>query len=193
MKKFYIISNNFRNDVVQLKSNKLYSEIEPYLNQYSTEKLPNDVVFSIAKGKKWADLLYYHEAASIIFLSQKVIDVLSAIINMKDMCYPIKIDTENTSSYYVLYNKAAYEFINPNYMLDDFDEPPYIYIPDEEYETPRLFTHVKGIFNIVDEEIMQALRKHKVTNIYFREIYSLDSNEYQELLYQHSQHKAFLP
>lgn len=193
MKRFYIISNDFRNNVVQLTSNKLYSDIEPYLDQYSTEKLPNEVSFSVAKGKKWADLVYYYEAASIVFFSKKVIEILSTIIDMKNLCYPIKIEAENAPQYFVIYNKVAYKLINPDYMLDDFGEPPYLYIPQEESEHLKLFTHIKGICNIVNADIMQEMKKSKVTNIRFREIYALDSNEYEELICRHNQQKPFLP
>ena len=114
MRKFYIISNDFRNSVIQLTSNKLYSEIEPYLDQYSTKKLPTDATFSVVKGKKWADLLYYYEAASIVFFSKKVIDILSAVIDMEGLCYPIKIEAENAPQYFFIYNKVAYKLVNPN-------------------------------------------------------------------------------
>ena len=193
MKKFYIISNDFRNSVIQLTSNKSYAEIEPYLDQYSTEKLPNDVTFSVVKGKKWADLLYYHEAASIVFFSKKVINILSTIIDMKDLCYPIKIEAENVPQYYFIYNKVAYKLVNPDYLLNDFGEPPYLYIPQEELEKHKLFTHINGICNIVDEDIMQEMKKSKVTNIRFREIYVIDTGEYEELIRQHNQQKPFLP
>lgn len=193
MRKFYIISNDFRNSVVQLTSNKLYSEIEPYLDQYSTEKLPADATFSVVKGKKWADLLYYYEAASIVFFSKKVIDILSAVIDMDGLCYPIKIEVENAPQYFFIYNKVAYKLANPNYMLDDFGEPPYIYIPQEELKNHKLFTHINGICNIVAEDIMQEMKKSKVTNIRFREIYAIDSGEYEELICRHNQQKPFLP
>lgn len=193
MRKFYIISNDFRNSVIQLTSNKLYSEIEPYLDQYSTKKLPTDATFSVVKGKKWADLLYYYEAASIVFFSKKVIDILSAVIDMEGLCYPIKIEAENAPQYFFIYNKVAYKLVNPNYMLDDFGEPPYIYIPQEELANHKLFTHINGICNIVAEDIMQEMKKSKVTNIRFREIYAIDSREYEELIYRHNQHKPFLP
>ncbi len=193
MKKFYIISNDFRNSVIQLTSNKIYSEIEPYLNQYSTKKLPNDATFSVVKGKKWADLLYYYEAASIVFFSKKVIDILSTIIDMKDLCYPITIAEENAPKYFFIYNKVAYKLVNPDYMLNDFGEPPYLYIPQEELENQKLFTHINGICNIVDEDIMQEMKKSKVTNIRFREIYAIDDREYNELIRLHNQQKPFLP
>lgn len=193
MKKFYIISNDFRNSVVQLTSNKLYSDIEPYLDQYSTKKLPDEVSFSVAKGEKWADLLFYYEAASIVFFSKKVIDILSTIIDMKNLCYPIKIEAENAPQYFVIYNKVAYKLINPDYMLNDFGEPPYLYIPQEESEHIKLFTHINGICNIVDEDIMQKMLKFKVTNIRFREVYALDTGEYEELIRRHNQQKPFLP
>lgn len=193
MRKFYIISNDFRNSVIQLTSNKLYSEIEPYLDQYSTKKLPTDATFSVVKGKKWADLLYYYEAASIVFFSKKVIDILSAVIDMEGLCYPIKIEAENAPQYFFIYNKVAYKLVNPNYMLDDFGEPPYIYIPQEELSNHKLFTHINGICNIVAEDIMQEMKKSKVTNIRFREIYAIDSREYEELICRHNQHKPFLP
>lgn len=193
MKKFYIISNNFQNNVIQLVSNKFYSEIEPYVDQYSTEKLPNDVTFHIAKGKKWTDLLYYHEAASIMFFSKQVIDILSARIDMTDVCYPIEIKAENAPQYFVLYNKVAYKLINPNYMLDGLGEPPYLYIPTETIEPPKLFTHIGGIWNIVDEDVMLELKRSKVTNIRFREAYSLDTSEYKKWIYLHNQQKSLLP
>lgn len=193
MKKFYIISNNFQNGTIQLISNRSYSEIEPYLDQYSTEKLPNSVTFRVARGKKWADLLYYYEAASIVFFSKQVIDILSSRIEMTNLCYPIEIEAENTQQYFVLYNKATYKLINPNYMLDDLGEPPYLYIPSETIKPPKLFTHIDGICNIVDEEIMLEMKRLKVTNIYFREIYSLDTFEYNKWIYLHSQQKPLLP
>ena len=57
----------------------------------------------------------------------------------------------------------------------------------------KLFTHINGICNIVDEDIMQEMKKSKVTNIRFREIYVIDTGEYEELIRQHNQQKPFLP
>lgn len=193
MKKFYIISNNLQNGVIQLTSNKKYSEIEQYLDQYSNEKLPNDVYFRVVKGKKWTDLLCYYEAASIMFFSKRIIDILSVKCDVTNLSYPIKIEDKNAPQYFVLYNKAAYELINPNYMLDDLGEPPYLYIPNEVAPTlPKIFTHINGIWNIVDEEIMVEMKKSRVTNIRFREVFSLDTTEYIEFKRLHAQQKPFL-
>ena len=193
MKKFYILLNNFQNDAIQLSSNKSYSEIKPYIDQYSTKKLPNDVIFHVERGKKWTDLLYYYEAASIVFFSKRIIDILSKRLDMTYLCYPIVINDKNAPQYFVLYNKIAYKLVNHNYILDDYDEPPYFYIPEETLKQPRLFTNVGGIWNIVEEEIVIEMKRSRVTNIRFRDVYSINSAEYKEFLRFHAQNKPYKP
>lgn len=181
-----------RNSVIKLKSNKSYDENYPYLNLYSTQALPEDVTFSVAKGKKWTDIINFYQGLVIDFFSQRLIDLFSAKMDMQDICYPIRIEGDDSPNYYVIYNLKQYEMVNPDHMIDGSNEPMYVYMPDGE-TPPPLFTANATLYKIISEETMQQMKKLKMTNIYYREMYTLNTAEYEEWKHLHAQNKPFLP
>ena len=194
MKRYYGILQDHRNSVVQIKPNKHYGEIEKFICPSSSERLPDDVVFDVIKGKKWMDIIYYFEAASEKFFSRHFIDILSTQgIDMTSYCYPIKINGYNDINYYVIYNLMNYENINPNYILDDIEEPLYFHIPNNDSYIPGIFSVQGTNMKIISEETMLVLRKNRVTNVRFMEVYALSSAECAEWKKLHAQNKAMLP
>ena len=194
MKRYYSIRQELRNSVVQIKPNKHYGEIERFICPSSSERLPDDVVFDVIKGKKWMDIIYYFEAASEKFFSQRFIDILSALgIDMTSYCYPIKINGYENINYYVMYNLRKYENINPDCLLDDFGEPSYFHIPNNESYIPGIFSVQGTNMKIINEETMLVLQKNRVTNVRFKEVYALSSAECAEWKKLHAQNKAMLP
>ncbi len=51
MKKFFTFRNDFKNGVIQVKPNLPFGDILPQLYFSTKEKLPDEIVFSIKKGK----------------------------------------------------------------------------------------------------------------------------------------------
>ena len=194
MKRYFGILQDHRNSVVQIKPNKHYGEIEKFICASSSEQLPADVLFDVIKGKKWMDIIYYFEAASEKFFSRRFIDILSAQgIDMTSCCYPIKINGYDNIDYYVIYNLRKYENINPNYILDDIEEPLYFHIPNNDSYIPGIFSVQGTNMKIISEETMLVLQKNRVTNVRFIETYALSSAECAEWKKLHAQNKAMLP
>lgn len=160
MKRYYSIRQELRNSVVQIKPNRHYNEIGDFLLTSSSERLPDDVVFDVIKGKKWMDIIYYFEAASEYFFSRRFIDILSAQgIDMASHCYPIKINGYDNVDYYVMNNFKKYENINPDNIFDDIEEPLYFHIPDNDSCIPCIFSVQDTNLRIISEETMLVLQK----------------------------------
>lgn len=194
MKRYYGILQDDRNSVVQIKPNKHYDEVENFIRTSSSERLPDDVVFDVIKGKKWMDIIYYFEAASNYFFSRRFIDILSAQgIDMVPYCYPIKINGYDNIDYYVINNLDRYENINPDNIFDDIEEPLYFHIPDNDSYIPDIFSVQGTNMKIISEETMLVLQKNRVTNVWFIETYALSSAECAEWKKLHAQNKAMLP
>ena len=194
MKRYYSIRQELRNSVVQIKPNRHYNEIGDFLLTSSSERLPDDVVFDVIKGKKWMDIIYYFEGASNYFFSQRFIDILSTQgIDMASYCYPIKINGYDNADYSVIYNLRKYENINLDCLLDDFGEPSYFHIPDNDSCIPGIFSVQGTNLKIISEETMLVLQKNRVTNVRFKEVYAFSSAECAEWKKLHAQNKAMLP
>ena len=69
MKRYYTFSNALKRNVIQIKPNLKYVDIESSLYYSSKYKLPEETVFRIIKGKKWTDIIYDYEIACLFFIS----------------------------------------------------------------------------------------------------------------------------
>lgn len=192
MKKFFTFRNDYKNGVIQVKPNLPSGDIFPQLLFSTKEKLPDEIVFSIKKGKKWTDLIYYYEFAVIFFVSERVINLFSSKMDMSNSYYPIKFKESDTPQYYKLYNVKQYEGINGRREEYNYEEVPYFYLPEGEIP-PALFTLKGSNMHIIDEDTMNQMKQMKITNIYFDEVYGLNDKEYEELKILHAQHKILIP
>lgn len=175
MVSFYFLTHRFKRSMLEITSNTSYDVLWKYLKPNKKEKLPNNVTFSVATGKKKYDIIRLYESGEKFF-SQKVIDVLSLFVDMSEKCYPIKIkDVEE--QYYVIYNLKQFQFLNQDESLFD-DEPACIGVQDK---TLSLFSlkHTKSI--IVSEAVKDALLKNKVSNIELIECFGCTLEEYEEI------------
>lgn len=193
MKRYYTFRQNFRNSVIEIKPNKPYKDVEPFLVISSLTKLKDDVRFHVVKGKKWTDLIYYNEAAFIFFVSERLINIFAPLMDISKSCYPIKFEeNETTPTYYILYNVQKYTYVNPNSFFEKYEEVTYFYLPEGEIP-PALFTIEETNMYIIDEKTKNLMKKLKITNIAFEEIYALNSEEYEEWKILHAQHKPLIP
>lgn len=171
---FYRFTHRFKRSMLEI-----YSELS-YENSWEPipllkEKLPDNIVFDVAAGKKPYDIIRRFEDRGYFF-SQKVIDVFSQFIDMSDKCYPIKIKGLD-KQYYVIYNLEACSYLNKNeakYMYD----PRYLNISDQ----PCPIFGIKGtMFIIVSEEVKNALLKSKISNVELVECFGCTRKEYEEI------------
>ncbi len=149
-----------------------YAFVRPFLLSTSKNRLPHDVSFHIAHGKRWTDIIVYNQSWDIIFYSQKVIDILRRYMDMTDKCYPIHIEGTN-QLYYVIYNLKEYPFINQK-MRSLLRKKPYFELP-KEY--PALFTLTHSKFVLCTKAVKEALTKEKITNIDYIFVYGLTQEE----------------
>ena len=99
MKRYYTFSNALKRNVIQIKPNLKYVDIESSLYYSSTEKLPEETVFRIIKRKKWTDIIYDYEIACLFFISERMVNFFSLYMDMSNCCHLINF-TENISEKY---------------------------------------------------------------------------------------------
>lgn len=175
MKTVYNFHNAFKRSQLEISSDVLpYRLLREYLVPYYKEKLPENVTFIVASGKKNYDIIRHFECGEYFF-SQKFIDVLSQFIDMSDKCYPIEVEgTEE--KYYVIYNLNHYPFLNENRA--SFDEEPSFYCG--KVITTPLFGITNTRCFVVTEELKDALVKNKISNIEFEESFLCTKQEYKD-------------
>ena len=171
---FFRFTHRFKRSLLEITSDSQYVY---YWNPdpLSKEKLPNNIVFEIAAGKKAYDIIRRYEDCGYFF-SQKVINVLSQFVDMSDKCYPIKIKGLD-KQYYVIYNLEAYPYWNRD--EDTFMHDPR-YFGIQALSTP-IFGIEGTLFIMVSEEVKNALLKNKVSNIELVESFGCSLEEYKEI------------
>lgn len=88
---YYSFNHRFKRSMLEITSKTSYDILWKYLDPLQKEKLPENIVFTIASGKKAYDIIRLYESGEYFF-SQRVIYVLSKFIDMTDKCYPITIE-----------------------------------------------------------------------------------------------------
>ena len=106
----FSLGNAWKRSQLEIESEISYKILCEQLIPYQKEKLPDNVTFKVAAGKKAYDLIRLYESGEYFF-SQKIIDILSQFVDMSDKCYPIKIEGVDVQ-YYVIYNLYAYPYLN---------------------------------------------------------------------------------
>lgn len=169
----YNFHNAFKRSMFEITSNTSYDFLCKYLGPSNKEKLPEDVVFKIAAGKKNYDVIRRFQSGELFF-SQKFIDVLSQFIDMSNKCYPINIEGIE-DVYYVIYNLPEYPYLNREKAM--FDGEPDFY---SGTECPPIFTITGTRLFVVTEEIKQIIIKNKISNIYFTDSFLCTEEEYRD-------------
>lgn len=175
MKTIYMFTHRFKRSMLEITSDTDYDTLWKYLNPLQTEKLPDNITFRVAAGKKAYDIIRLYESGEKIH-SQKVIDVLSQFVDMTDKCYPIKIEGVE-EQYYFIYNLKAYPYLNrkENFYVD---KPFYFGVEDSLIP---IFGIQDTQYRIVSEEVKDALLKNKVTNIELMECFGCSKEEYKKI------------
>jgi hypothetical protein len=167
--------NAFKRSQIEITSDVPYHYLRDYLIPYKKERLPENITFQIAAGRKNYDVIRLFECGQYFF-SQKFIDVLSQFMDMSDKCYPIKIDGAE-EQYYVIYNLEKYPYLNKEKAM--FDKEPYFYCGKET--TTPLFSITNSLYCfVVTEELKNALIKNKISNIDFTKSFLCTKEEYKE-------------
>ncbi len=175
MKTIYMFTHRFKRSMLEITSDTDYDTLWKYLNPLQTEKLPDNITFRVAAGKKAYDIIRLYESGEK-FHSQKVIDVLSQFVDMTDKCYPIKIEGVE-EQYYFIYNLKAYPYLNrkENFYVD---KPFYFGVEDSLIP---IFGIQDTQYRIVSEDVKDALLKNKVTNIELMECFGCSKEEYKKI------------
>ena len=175
MKTVFNLHNAFKRSQIEITSDIPYSLLREYLVPYNKEKLPENVKFKVAVGKKNYDVIRLFECGHHFF-SQKFINVVSQFMEMSDKCYPIKVEGAE-EQYYVIYNLDDSPYLNEKKA--SFDEEPSFYC-GREIKT-SLFSITNTLYRfVVTEELKNALIKNKISNIEFEESFLCTKQEYKE-------------
>ena len=176
MKTYYWIRpKSYYSGAFELKPNKPYVEVEDFLYPDNNKRFPEDVVFTVKKGKRAFDLIFYYECVNHEFYSEKFIRLISEFIDMSDKCQALKIDNYD-GKYYVLKNLPSvnrFKRCHPFYLHND--EPEIFY---EEGEVPPIFILKGSYMVIVNEEVKNAIEKAKLKNIIFEKCFQFSKEEY---------------
>lgn len=176
MNNYYFFFNDSRRSMLQLSSEIDYIVLRKYLSPLQKDKLPDNIKFNVASGKKNYDIIRLYEGVGD-FYSQRFIDVLSQFVDMSDKCYPIKIEDTIEQQYYVIYNLRAYPFINRKEQMS-LEDPCFWDVHDASLQ---LFGIKNTSYVIVSEDIKNALLKNKISNIFLTESYGCTKDEYRDL------------
>lgn len=173
METVFNFHNAFKRSQLEISSDASYDLLLEYLVPYKKERLPENVTFKVAAGKKNYDIIRLFESGEYFF-SQKFINVLSQFMDMSDKCYPIKVEGAE-EQYYVIYNLKKYPFLNKEKNM--FDEEPRFFCGKDI--TASLFSINNTRCFVVTEELKNALIKNKISNICFEEAYLCTREEYK--------------
>lgn len=169
------LHNAFKRSQLEITSDTSYSMLREYLLPYQKEKLPENVTFRVAAGKKNYDVIRLFECGQYFF-SQKFIDVMSQFMDMSDKCYPIKVEGVE-EQYYVIYHLDEYPYLNEEKA--SFDKEPSFYCGKEIVAS--LFSIKNSLYHfVVTEELKNALIKNNISNVDFTESYLCTKEEYKE-------------
>lgn len=178
MESFYTFSRKVGSrSVVEIRpaGDVKFSDVDQYLRTTSRYQLQNDVLFEVARGCKWTDIIYYHGAAHLKFYSKKMVDILNNFVNLEGKMYPIKIINDVIREYYVLYNLDTFQFLNKKEMLNG-EKYALFKLPTD---IPNLFTLTNSNMCICSQALKDALEHQKITNIEFSQYtYGLSQMEY---------------
>ena len=180
---FYRFTHRFKRSLLEITSDSQYVYYwnpDPLLK----EKLPDNIVFEIAAGKKAYDIIRRYEDCGHFF-SQKVIDVLSQFVDMSNKSYPIKIKGLD-EQYYVIYNLEAYPYWNRDEDTFMHDSR---YFGMQDPSTP-IFGIEGTSFIIVSEEVKKALLRNKVSNIELVESFGCSLEEYKKIKKSKERHEV---
>lgn len=176
MKTYYQVrTKSFYSGAFELKPNKPYVEVEDFLYPDNNKRFPEDIVFTVKKGKRAFDLIFYYECVNHEFYSEKFIRLVSEFIDMSDKCQALKIDNYD-GEYYVLKNLPSvnrFKRCRSQYFRND--EPEIIY---EEREIPPIFLLEHTYIVVVNEEVKNAIEKAKLKNIIFEKCFQFSKEEY---------------
>lgn len=163
-----------KRSILEITSDVSFSILAEYLIPYKKERLPENITFKVAAGKKPFDIIRLYESGRLFF-SQRFIDILSQSIDMSSKCYPIKIEGIE-EQYYVIYNLDEYPYLNKDKAI--FNEEPHFYC-GKGTET-SFFSITNTRLFVVTEDIKNALIKNKISNIDFKEAFLCTEEEYKE-------------
>ena len=176
----FSLGNAWKKSQLEIASEISHKKLCEQLVPYQKEKLPDNVTFKVATGKKAYDLIRLYESGEYFF-SKKIIDILSQFVDMSNKCYPIKIEGVE-EQYYVIYNLNAYPYLNKEKAMFN-EEPPFFC--GTEIKIP-LFSVVDTHRFVITEEIKNALIKNKISNIDFSEEFLCTEKEYKEWQKSHT-------
>lgn len=172
---FFLFGDFKRSYITVQPTNATFNSLFEYLIPCSKKRIPDDVTFKVAKGKKFFDIINYHEAENHHFYSQRLIDLLSEFVDMSDKCYPINIEGIE-EKYYMIYNLPEYKRLNREKAMNH-EEPRFF--SGKEIIRP-LYGLENGSKIAVSEEVMNHLIKNKVSNARFCACYISTEEEYKD-------------
>ena len=174
MRKVFNLHNAFKRSQFEIFSNTSYDLLYDYLVPYKKDKLPEDVFFEVATGKKPYDLIRLFQSGEFFF-SQKFIDVLTHYMDVSDKCYPIKVKGIE-EQYYVIYNIEESFYLNKEESMFD-EEPPFYCENNIRYP---LFAISNTRHFVVTDKLKNEIIINKLTNIEFTESFLCTREEYKE-------------
>jgi hypothetical protein len=177
MKKFYWFTTDFKRSMIEVTPNISYHDIEPYMSPECKIKLPDDVVFKVAKGEKAYDSARHYQGIQK-FYSQKFIDILSEFYDVSNVCYPLNIQ-DFDFLYYTFFNIKSVKCMNYDYYSSVGEVEPCMFVQENNI-CDNLFCFEDSYMVIISEEAKAALEKAKITNICFYEVYGCTLAEKDE-------------
>lgn len=176
---YYEMNFGWKRSCIEIEPNIDIIDYISYFKPFEHRRIPEDMKFRVKAFKKEYDIIGVYECMTIHMYSNGLIYVLSQFTDMSKYCYKIDV-LDVIKEYYVIYNLPTNRMINDK----EFDcwmnnpslgIPPIRFIIDEnDY---KVFSMDKRLSILVSEEVKQALKKAKITNVEFEEAYGYTPEE----------------
>lgn len=169
MQEFYSISENYQSLKLRAKKQELPLEAEnPWCDREHLSCFEQP--FVVDHGKRVKDILAYHEC-NLPFFSEKAKNIIAQFVpNADNYLFPVHIEGVD-ATYFVMHDLPTYgEILNSWESLSS--EKTCIGLLEK---TPSLFSVNNTRLILCSEELKNALKKAKVSNIYFRTYYAVAS------------------
>ena len=180
MTNFYGLSFGLKRSCIEILPNLkiqgdfLHFFLEASLPQ-STNRLPDDIVFHIKACKKEFDIIGVYNCMTSNYYSKELMDILQQFTDMSDRSYKINLP-DATKEYYAIYNLKKYPLINRKELELTIYDSPIRFILGKPDLGP-VFSVSTTAYIVVSEDIMKALKKAKITNVEYVEMYGYTPEE----------------
>lgn len=184
MKKYYLFQYAWKRSCIEILPDKklegtFLSVFLDCQHPQTKNRLPDEIIFHIQAGKKEFDIISVYNCMCIYFYSKDFLSIINEFTDMSDKSYKIYLP-DASNNYYNIYNLKCYHLINRKelnaYPTILSEWPPVRFVLGNKDLGPIFSVHTTNC-RVISEELMEAMKKAKITNVKFEEAYGYTPEE----------------